>query len=95
MDGVMEAFYNVTIGDDLSTCWRYNQIVLWNIVDTVKYGFTDPFLAVVTFGLIMHKTPLVYKECKLVLNDIEYVDDLYTLYNNGPIQFAVGTHLME
>jgi hypothetical protein len=41
----------------------------------VKYAFTDPFLSVITFGLIIHKSPLVYYECEYVYNDISYFDN--------------------
>ena len=49
-------------------------IVFWNIVDLVKYAFFDPFLAVITFGLIIHKSPLVYYQCMFVYQDISYFD---------------------
>jgi hypothetical protein len=60
VDGNLYAFWNSTFGTDIYNCQNYFVIVIWNIVDLVKYAFTDPFLSVVTLGLIIHKSPLVY-----------------------------------
>jgi hypothetical protein len=61
MDGTFYAFWNATYGTDLYNCENYSLIIFWNFVDMIKYIFVDPFLSVVTLGLIFHKIPLAYK----------------------------------
>jgi hypothetical protein len=74
IDGSIYAFWNSTIGTDLYNCENYALIVVWNFVDFVKYLFTDPFFSVLTLGLIIHKSPLVYYECMYVYDDLVYFD---------------------
>lgn len=50
-----EMFFN-----DMVFCYNYSAILFWNGVDFFKYIFIDPYLAVESVGLIIHKSPIVY-----------------------------------
>jgi len=64
---------------DIEICYNYSLVVLWNSVDTVKYAFTDPFLAVESFGLIIHKSPIVYNQCYRLFKDLKYIEETFAL----------------
>ena len=96
VDGNIYAFWNSSFGTDISTCENYGLIVFWNFVDMIKYVVIDPFLSIMTFGLILHKIPLVYKACYFVYLDITYFDDtiipMFSTYFNS---FTLWTHISE
>jgi hypothetical protein len=95
-DAAFETLYEVTIGDDISTCWIYSQILGWNFIDALKFFFELKWeLAVVNVGLVIHKSPIVYHECLLILYDFEYIDAMFTLFNEGPFTFALDSQIIE
>lgn len=62
----------------------------------VKYAYIDPFLSVVTFGLIIHKSPLVYNECILVYQDISYFDTTIIPTLSGNFNdVSLWSHILE
>ena len=62
----------------------------------IKYTFFDPFSAVITFGLIIHKSPLVYYECKFVYQDISYFDTTTIPILSGNFNsISLWTHILE
>jgi hypothetical protein len=62
----------------------------------VKYAFFDPFLSVVTFGLIIHKSPLVYNQCILVYQDISYFDTTIIPTLSGTLNdVSLWSHILE
>jgi hypothetical protein len=71
-------------------------IVFWNFVDMIKYIPIDPFLSIVTLGLILHKTPLVYKNCYYVYLRIVYFDQtLFPMFSSYFTSFTLWAHLVE
>ena len=96
MDGNFYAFWNSTFGTDIYTCENYALIVFWNFVDMVKYIAVDPFLSVVTLGLILHKLPLVYKSCYYVYLDISYFDKtIIPLFSSILTSTTIWSQLIE
>lgn len=84
-DAQFTTLYGTVFGDDIETCFQYSQILLWNSVDAIRYIIQlDPFLSVFTVGLIIHKSPIVFWECSLVIKDLEYIDAIFTEFNKGP-----------
>ena len=82
-DGAFESFQNLTFMDDALICNKYMQILFWDGVDAYRYGFNDTYLAVYTFGLIMHKSPIIYKECFRLVDDITYLDEIIEDYDSA------------
>ena len=96
MDGNFYAFWNSTLGTDIYNCENYILIIFWNFVDMVKYIFTDPFLSIITFGLIIHKSPLVYYQCLYVYNDISYFDNTIIPTLQGTFSgVTLWSHILE
>lgn len=95
-DAAFGTLYEVAIGDDINVCWKYTQILGWNFVDAVKFFIELKWeLAVINVGLVIHKSPLVYKQCMLILNDFTYIDAMFTLFNDGPFTFSLDTQIVE
>jgi len=91
-DAAFGTLYEVVIGDDIDVCWTYSQILGWNIVDAVKFFVELKWeLAVINVGLVIHKAPIVYTECLLIVSDFEYIDAMFTLFNKGPFTFALNS----
>lgn len=67
---------------DAQRCFNYSAILFWNGIDAVKYTLMDPYLAVESFGLIMHKSPLVYFQCFKLISDFKYAEYVFLLLNN-------------
>ena len=79
---------------DATICFNYTMIVLWDGVDSIKYMFIDPTLAVESIGLIIHKMPIVYNECYRLINDEKYTEFVFQLFNGGN-DLNLMTHLYE
>ena len=95
-DAAFGTLYQVVIGEDINICWTYTQILAWNAIDAVKFFFEFKWeLAVINVGLVIHKSPIVYRECELILNDFQYIDAMFTLFNNGPFTFNLDTQIVE
>lgn len=95
-DAAFATLYQSVIGDDIDVCWKYTQILGWNFVDALKFFFEFKWeLAVINVGLVIHKSPIVYSECLLILSDIEYIDAMFTLFNAGPFTFSLNTQIVE
>lgn len=92
-DGAYQGLMNQTIMNDARTCYKYSLILFWDGVDAIKY-FTDPFLAITTVGMMMHKSPIVYKKCKQLITDIEYIDDIFKILDDIS-SFTLYSHLFE
>ena len=93
-DGTFEGLITEVIYKDIATCIKFNLVLFWNGVDTVKYAFFDPYLAIESFGLMIHKSPIVYKECFRVVKDFEYLEAQFLLlpqYKN----VQLWTNLLE
>lgn len=69
-------------------------VLFWNGVDTIKYAFIDPLLAVESFGLMIHKSPIVFKECERIMKDIEYLEEQFILLPQFK-NLSMWTHLLE
>lgn len=62
----------------------------------IKYVAIDPFLSVVTLGLILHKIPLVYRYCFFVYLDISYFDKtIIPLFSSIFTSSAIWSQLIE
>jgi hypothetical protein len=95
-DAAFGTLYSVVIGDDIDICWKYTQILGWNFVDALKFFFEFKWeLAIINVGLVVHKSPIVYYECLLILNDLQYIDAMFTLFNAGPFTFNLNSQIVE
>lgn len=95
-DAAFGTLYNVVIGDDIDICWKYTQILGWNFVDALKFFFEFKWeLAVINVGLVIHKSPIVYYECLNILNDLTYIDAMFSLFNAGPFTFNLNIQIIE
>ena len=95
-DAAFWTLYTVAIGEDIDVCLKYTQILGWNVVDAVKFFLELKWeLAVINVGLVIHKSPLVYNQCLLILSDFEYIDAMFTLFNEGPFTFSLDTQIVE
>ena len=95
-DAAFGTLYSVAIGEDIAVCLKYTQILGWNFVDAMKFFVELKWeLAIINVGLVIHKSPLVYKQCLLILSDIEYIDAMFTLFNQGPFTFSLETQIVE
>jgi hypothetical protein len=92
-DGAFQGLMNQTIMNDAKACYKYSLVLFWDGVDTIKY-FTDPFLAVTTVGLMMHKAPIIYFQCGAVLTDIEYMDEIFKIFDDVG-DLSLYTHLLD
>jgi|TARA_B110001450_G_C17525135_1_gene442241 hypothetical protein len=70
------------------------QILFWDGVDTINYSFTDRYLAVYTFGLMMHKSPIIYKECFRLIDDVAYLDEIIENYDSAE-SVKIYTNLID
>jgi len=93
-DGVFLGTINMMFLHDIQTCYNYSLVILWNSVDTIKYAFIDPFLAVESFGLVIHKSPIVYKQCIRLFSDLKYLEETFSLFNNIK-DLNLWMHLLE
>jgi hypothetical protein len=94
-DGAFYEFYKQIIGKDVEKCFNYCMIVAWNIVDLIKYSYVDPFLATVTAGLIIHKSPVVYRTCNYTIVDISQFDNVTAALYGDQLSFETVWHLIE
>lgn len=95
-DAAFGTLYQVVIGEDIDVCWKYTQILGWNFVDAIKFFFEFKWeLAVINVGLVIHKSPIVYYECLLILYDLQYIDAMFTLFNQGPFTFDINSQIVE
>ena len=95
-DAAFGTLYQVVLGEDIAICWKYTQILGWNFVDAIKFFFEFKWeLAVINVGLVIHKSPIVYNECLLILNDFQYIDAMFTLFNKGPFTFSLNSQIVE
>lgn len=69
-------------------------VLVQNSVDLVKLAFVDIFQSLSEFTLIIHKLPLVFKECLRPVDDIEYIDAIFT-QSKHLSNFNFWTHLFE
>ena len=81
-DGAFMGVTDMIIFNDTVQCYNYSLVVLWDTVDAVKYAFFDPFLSVETFGLVVHKLPLVYLECNRVIDDLKLVQSVFNILSD-------------
>lgn len=93
-DGIFEGVTNMLFFDDVMTCYKYNMVLIWNFVDAIKYIFIDPWLAVETVGIIIHKSPVVYGECMRILSDLEHLEEDFSLLDDIS-STALWVHLFE
>ena len=70
-------------------------IVAWNLVDLIKYSYVDPFLATVTAGLIIHKTPVVYRTCNYTIVDVSQFDNVTYNFYGDMLGLDNTYHLLE
>jgi hypothetical protein len=68
-------------------------VLFWDGIDVIKY-FTDPFLAVTTVGLMMHKAPIIYTQCGYLIADVEYIDKVFKIYDDVE-SLTLYTHVFE
>ena len=80
---------------DIKKCYDYTVIVFWDFLNILKFSVPDPFMAVVTTGLIMHKSPIVFRTCKRVLENTKQFDKAIELYSSRLLTIDVGANLME
>ena len=92
-DGAFQGLMNQTIMNDARACYMYSLVLFWDGVDAVKY-FTDPFLAVTTVGLMMHKAPIVYYQCGTLITDIQYIDTIFKIFDDVN-SLELYTHIFE
>lgn len=57
-------------------------VLFWDGVDAIKYGFTDPGLSATTVGLMVHKSPLIYYQCEMIIDDFNYLDEIFKLFDD-------------
>ena len=81
-DGAFLGAMNMVMVFDIMTCYKYSMVLFWNGVDTFKYILFDPWLAIESFGLMIHKSPLVYQQCHLILNDTAYLETTWQTFDN-------------
>ena len=93
-DGAFESFVNLTFWNDAQICSKYNMILFWDGIDTINYAFTDRYLALYTFGLMVHKSPVIYKECYRLVDDMEYIDEIIEDYDQVE-SIDIYTHLID
>ena len=95
-DAAFGTLYQVVIGEDIDVCWNYTQILGWNLIDAIKFFIEFKWeLAIINVGLVIHKSPIVYFECLLILNDISYIDTMFALFNAGPFTFNLDIQIIE
>lgn len=92
--GAFEATVNLAIWNDVSRCYKYSMVLVQNFVDLVKLAFVDIFQSLSEFTLIIHKLPLVVKECIRPVDDIEYIDAIFA-QSKHLNTFDFWTHLFE
>jgi hypothetical protein len=62
----------------------------------IKYIAVDPFLSVVTLGLILHKLPIVYKNCYYIYLDISFFDKtIMPLFSSLFTSSTIWSQLIE
>ena len=77
------------------SCYTYNMVLFWNGVDGFKYALAaNPYLSVESFGLVIHKSPVVAEECYRLYTDFEYVDRILTSFSDIR-NLSIWTHLLE
>ena len=74
---------DMIIFNDTVQCYNYSLVVLWDTVDAVKYAFFDYWLSIETFGLVIHKLPLVYLECYRVIDDLKMMEYVFNLLSDN------------
>ena len=68
----------------------------WNLVDAIKFFFDLEWeLAIINVGLVIHKSPIVYQQCELILFDLQYIYAMFTLFNSGPFTFGLNSQIVE
>jgi hypothetical protein len=95
MDSAFYEFYKQMIGKDGEKCFNYIMIVAWNVVDLIKYSYVDPFLATVTAGLIIHKSPVVYRTCNYTIVDVSQFDNVTASYYGDLLSLDSVYHVVE
>jgi hypothetical protein len=93
-DGAFESVMNLTFYNDARICWKYQMILFWDGIDTINYSYSDRYLAIYTFGLMMHKSPVIYKECYRLVDDIAYLDEIIEDYDSVE-SIDIYTHLID
>ena len=93
-DGAFKGAIDQMFLEDMTVCFNYSVIVLWDGVDAIKYMFIDPTLAVESIGLIVHKLPIVYMECNRIIADEKYTEFVFQLFNGGN-DLNLMVHLYE
>ena len=95
--GVFQGISEQIIMYDVFLCYNYSAVLFWNGLDAIKYAFIDGYLATESFGLIIHKSPLVYNQCYRVITDEKFMEFIFTLYNTytAKVYWNIYFHIFE
>lgn len=95
--GVFQGLTGQIIMNDVFLCYNYTAVLFWNGLDAFKYAFIDGYLATESFGLIIHKSPLVYNQCFRVITDEKFMEFIFTLYNTytAKVYWNIYLHIFE
>ncbi len=66
--------------DDVIVCYEYSVTLVWDfIVKMIELFLIEFNLKTLIYEIfvVIHKTPIVFKECMRPIGDIEYIDTLF------------------
>mmetsp|Transcript_2071 Transcript_2071/g.3660 ORF Transcript_2071/g.3660 Transcript_2071/m.3660 type:complete len:185 (+) Transcript_2071:218-772(+) len=75
---------NLAFYDDLMVCYNGSLTLFWDSYTSLIFGLQGDIGESMKKALQMiHKSPVVYKDCSMLFNDVKFLDEIFTIFDQA------------
>mmetsp|Transcript_32265 Transcript_32265/g.49388 ORF Transcript_32265/g.49388 Transcript_32265/m.49388 type:complete len:213 (-) Transcript_32265:312-950(-) len=92
-DGTFDRMMDLAIWNDLSVCYNETLVLFWDGYESLHYFVDgDMRMGIQNMLLVVHESPVVYKECLILMADVSFIDEVFNIFEKID-SVAIWTHL--